>query len=219
VSEIRAAAKAEPKQEIIPAQRNAPVNLPVDSFLPGANQAQLADGEVLRQVLEPYHSMCGILTNRLTVVKAVHTLWRKGDFRESVLLMCKMKDPAVAVDLLSRAQIKTAKDFTLDMAVEFLPLMQELMASRFEDYIVVALEMSGVLLKGFSSLIKMTRATIGQGRDQVDISKEERLDKCNKCFSIFMSMEGSVRTIAQHDGRVGTTAQELLRGFDSAKLW
>ena len=48
------------------------------------------------------------------------------------------------------------------MAVEFLPLMQELMASRFEDYIVVALEMSAVLLKGFSSLIKMTRATVGQ---------------------------------------------------------
>jgi len=39
------------------------------------------------------------------------------------------------------------QDFTLDMAVDFLPLMQELLSSRFEDYIVVALEMTGVILK------------------------------------------------------------------------
>ena len=30
-------------------------------------------------------------SHRLTVVRAVHTLWRKGEFRESVILMCKMK--------------------------------------------------------------------------------------------------------------------------------
>lgn len=195
------------------------MGLVVESFLPGAAQPPLADADVRRQVLEPHHSMCGIMTNRLTVARAVHTLWRKGDFRESILLMCKMKDPAVAVDVLTRAQIKTAKDFTLDMAVDFLPLMQELLSSRFEDYIVVALEMSGVLLKGFSSLIKLTRATIGQGREQVDISKEERLDKCNKCYSIFVSIEGTARTMARHDGRVGSIAQDLLRGFENAKLF
>ena len=203
---------------MVPSKRNQPVGLEVDSFLPGAGQQQLTEDEVLRQIAEPHHSMCGILTNRLTVVKAVHSLWRKGDFRESILLMCKMKDPAVAVDLLQRAKIRSAKDFTLDMAVEFLPLMQELMGSRFEDYIVVALGMSGVLLKGFSSLIKMTRATVGQSRDSVDISKEERLEKCNKCHGLFLGMEQTARQIARHDGRVGEHAQELCRAFDAAKL-
>jgi len=203
--------------KIIPAKRDNPAGLQVDSFLPGVGQQQVSDADVLKQVLEPHHSMCGIMTNRLTIMGAVHTLWRKGDFRESVLLMCKMKDSAVAVDLLKRAQIKSAKDFTLDMAVDFLPLMQELLSSRYEDYIVVALEMSGILLKGFSSLIKMTRATFSQG-GQVDISKEERLEKCNKCFQMFGQIEGTTRNLAKHDGRVGTVAQELLRGFDGAKL-
>jgi len=213
--EVREEVKTEGTREIITAKRKEPANLDVNSFLV---QGKGTDEDILKQVMEPHHSMCGIMTNRMTVAKAVQTLWRKGEFRESILLMCKMQDPAVAVDILTRANIKTAKDFTLDMAVDFLPLMMELMASRFEDYIIVSIEMSSVLLKGFSSLIKMTRATIGAGRDQVDISKEERLEKCNKCFDIFVRMESNVRSMARHDGRVGCAAQELLRGFDAAKL-
>lgn len=171
----------------------------------------------MKQVLEPHHSICGIMTSRLTTVQAVHTLWKQGNFRESILHLCKCNDPAVAVDVLNRAQIKSAKDFTLDVAVEFLPMMQEMLNSRYEDYVVVALETVGILLKGFSSLIKMTRAT-AQGRDQVDISKEERLEKCNKCYAYFMHMEARARALGAHDGRAGTAAQELLRGFDQSKL-
>jgi len=66
----------------------------------------------------------------------------------------------------------------------------------------------------------MTRATIGQpGREQVDISKEERLEKCNTCYSIFINIEGATRTMARHDGRIGSFAQELLRGFENSKLF
>lgn len=177
------------------------------------------DDEILGQVMDQHLSMCGILNNRLTITQAVHTLWAKGDFREAILLLAKMKDPAVVVDVLTHAQIKTAKDFTLDMAVDFLPLMQDLLASRFEDYITVALEMTNILLKGFSSLIKMTRAVAGSStRGEVDISKEERLQKCNHCFVILQQIETEARGMAKHDGRVGTHAQELLRSFDAAKL-
>ena len=75
------------------------------------------------------------------------------------------------------------------------------------------------LLQGFSSLIKMTRATMGQGREQVDIVKEERLEKCNKCYDMFVGIEDTARTMARHDGRVGSNAQELLRSFDGSKLF
>ena len=171
------------------------------------------------QTMDQHDSMCGILTNRLTITRAVYTLWQRGDFREAILLMSKMKDPAVAVDVLTHAQIKTAKDFTLDMAVDFLPLMQELLASRFEDYIVVALETTNVILKGFSSLIKMTRAVAGSSqRGEVDMAKEERLEKCNKCFAILQQIEAGAQSISKHDGRVGAHAQELLRTFEQAKL-
>eukprot|EP00658_Telonema_sp_P-2_P005482 TRINITY_DN12047_c0_g1_i1.p1 TRINITY_DN12047_c0_g1~~TRINITY_DN12047_c0_g1_i1.p1 ORF type:complete len:670 (+),score=113.01 TRINITY_DN12047_c0_g1_i1:73-2082(+) len=203
---------------LIPAHRDTPVGLDIDAFLPGGKPTQMPDDEILRQTMEQHHSMCGILNNRLTILRAVHTLWAKGDFREAILLMAKMKDPAVVVDVLTHAQLRTAKDFTLDMAVEFLPLMQDLLASRFEDYIVVALETTNVLLKGFSSLIKMTRAVAGSARGDVDISREERLDKCNKCFFILQHIEAESHKIAKHDGRVGTHAQELLRSFDAAKL-
>eukprot|EP00656_Telonema_subtile_P046073 TRINITY_DN5239_c0_g2_i1.p1 TRINITY_DN5239_c0_g2~~TRINITY_DN5239_c0_g2_i1.p1 ORF type:complete len:483 (+),score=93.88 TRINITY_DN5239_c0_g2_i1:244-1692(+) len=203
---------------VIPASRQAPLGLDINAFLPGGQPTQMGDDEILGLCMDQHHSMCGILNNRLTITRAVYTLWAKGDFRESILIMCKMKDPAVVVDVLTHAQIKTAKDFTLDMAVDFLPLMQDLLASRFEDYIVVALETTNVILKGFSALIKMTRAVASSSRGEVDISKEERLEKCNKCFAILQQIEKNVRNIARHDGRVGTHAQELLRSFDSAKL-
>lgn len=209
---------------VIPARRDSPLGLDIAAFLPGGAVAnQMNDEEILAQTLDQHHSMCGILNNRLTITRAVYTLWAKGDFREAILLMSKMKDPAVAVDVLTHAQIKTAKDFTLDMAVDFLPLMQDLLASRFEDYIVVALETTNVILKGFSSLIKMTRAVAGASgpagnRVEVDVAKEERLNKCNKCFSILQQIESGARAIGKHDGRVGTHAQELIRSFESAKL-
>lgn len=207
---------------VIPAKRNTPLGLDIAAFLPGGGVDLADDAEILAQTMDQHHSMCGILNNRLTITRAVYTLWAKGDFREAILLMSKMKDPAVAVDVLTHAQIKTAKDFTLDMAVDFLPLMQDLLASRFEDYIVVALETTNVILKGFSSLIKMTRAvagaSAGPNRAEVDLAKEERLHKCNKCFSILQQIEVGARAIGKHDGRVGTHAQELIRSFDSAKL-
>ena len=62
------------------------------------------------------------------------------------------------IDVLTHAQIKTAKDFTLDMAVDFLPLMQSLLASRFEDYIVVALE--GYCLLSWRHKFTTTKGTI-----------------------------------------------------------
>lgn len=67
-----------------------------------------------------------------------------------------------------------------------LPILRDLMSSKYDDFVTTALEFTEVLLRNFSTLISDTRSSCASLPErQLDLPREDRLRKCNACHDQF----------------------------------
>merc|ERR1712039_722293 len=74
----------------------------------------------------------------------------------------------------------------LDACQALLPILRDLLGSKYEDFNITALQFIEVLLQNFSRLISDTRLSCASIPErQLDLPREERLRKCNACHDHF----------------------------------
>ncbi|XP_072013551.1 katanin p80 WD40 repeat-containing subunit B1-like [Amphiura filiformis] len=199
---------------IIPSDRNEPAGLDMNAFLPpnmqGAREEapskrKQSESEVMESIQKGNTSMCAVLSSRRQNLDVIRAIWTAGDVKTALESAINMKDQAIVVDLLNILCLKRAL-WNLDLCVITLPKIKELITSKYENYVQTACTSLKLILKSFTGLINNNIRTPYQG---VDISREERYNKCSKCYTYLLAMRGMVEERQHISGKMGSTFREL----------
>lgn len=217
--------KEDKDDDIIPMSADKPTGLDLDDFLPKSYQRsygyqrnfpEMSEAEVLSSIMRGHESMLAVLKNRERNLQIIYSLWKNKDLKTAVDSAIAMNDTAVIVDLLTVITHRPGL-WNLDICVVLLPAIYSLLQSKFEMYMTVGCDALRLILRNFSSVIKSnilsSPQTVG-----VDISREERYNKCVKCYNSLVQIRAFLLKRQTVPGKLGHTFRELhiiLQNLDS----
>nr|CAB3257952.1 katanin p80 WD40 repeat-containing subunit B1 [Phallusia mammillata] len=196
---------------VIPADRQDPVDLDVNAFLPPKREASTApttaanDNEAISIIRKGIQSMRIVLTNRHKNLEIVRALWTSGDVMTSINAAVKMEDQALVVDILNILVLKPSL-WSLDLCMKMLPQIKLLITSKYETYMNVGCNSLKLVLKNFAQVI---RSNLKTPPSAVDISREERHRKCKACYQDLASIRSILESKQQTSGKMGSQFREL----------
>eukprot|EP00916_Digyalum_oweni_P002128 GHVL01003957.1.p1 GENE.GHVL01003957.1~~GHVL01003957.1.p1 ORF type:complete len:312 (+),score=51.95 GHVL01003957.1:60-995(+) len=135
------------------------------------------------QTYKGHKNIMSTLTKRLSNVRAARSYWTSGSCKGLLLHIEKVNDLAVTCDCI-KGIIRSRDDpFTLEECSLLLPILREVVKSDQQEFIIVGLQATQRMIRHFGDIIRRTReyARIHQSAP-VDISREERLERCNRCY-------------------------------------
>ncbi|XP_041749299.2 katanin p80 WD40 repeat-containing subunit B1-like [Coregonus clupeaformis] len=206
---VVAMAKAKPQPSVILSTRNEPIGLNVGDFLPPARNNRpsvLGDDEALAQIRKGHDTMCVMLTSRHKNLDTIRAVWGSGDVKTSLDSAVSMKDLSIVVDILNIVNLKPSL-WKLDLCTAILPQIEELLQSKYESYMQTGCMSLKLILKRFWPLISDTLTappSVG-----VDITREERHQKCKACYKQLKNLSNVVKNKADQVGRHGSAFKEL----------
>lgn len=216
----------EPDQEaeslkLVPSMSDKPTGLSADDFLPnqfgkmsvsnsspfGWPQTELSESEVTSSILKGHGNMMAVLTARSRHINIIKQLWHSKDLKTAAEQAVAFNDQSVIVDLLSVIVLRPAI-WNLDICTTLLPSIGQLLLSKYESYVNNSFTAMKVILKNFATVIKSNidapGTTVG-----VDISKEERANKCMECYKELVKIRSGILKRQTMAGKVGLQYREL----------
>lgn len=164
---------------------------------------------IRKKILQEHNVMCTILSQRVANLRVLREYWIQGNIKGSIDALVKMNDVAVAVDFFNLAEKSLASNYlTLDICKEILPILRNLLSSRFEGYVTTALKYVKLLLESFSTVILETRALAAE-QVGVNLAREDRLQRCNECYAHFKSIAPHIVPITKKHRGIGILAREV----------
>ncbi|ONM12112.1 Katanin p80 WD40 repeat-containing subunit B1-like protein [Zea mays] len=160
----------------------APTGHPYSSR--GSNQASEApiiasDEDVLSLIMERHDLFLSSTKSRLMKLQIIHQMWERNDIRGVLSAMDRMGDHAVCADMAS-VLMEKSETITLDLCTSILPVVTDLLESKIDRHLVVALELLVKLVRTFGPMI---HSTVSSGPCVgVDLEAEQRRERCNLCF-------------------------------------
>ncbi|XP_034385475.1 katanin p80 WD40 repeat-containing subunit B1 isoform X1 [Cyclopterus lumpus] len=201
------AVKSKPK--IIPSSRNEPIGLNVADFLPSSPNNRggaLSDEESLSQLKKGHDTMCVMLRSRHKNLETVRSVWAREDIKSALAAAVSMNDLSIVVDILNIINLQPSL-WKLDLCTTILPQIDQLLHSKYESYIQTGCTSLKLIMKHFWMLISDTlKATPSVG---VDITREERHQKCRACCKQLKNLSHLVKNKAAQVGRHGSAFREL----------
>lgn len=166
---------------------------------PSAQQAQVPPsqslGQVMQQVQQKHQQMVGVLRRRASHIQRIKEIWTQGNLAGLQDLLKMPQDEAVFCDFV-RSTMRTRHvigTLNLDACQALLPVVRDLMSSKYEDFVFSAFQFSELMLQTFRDIILDTRRSSQQMPErQLDLAREERLRKCNTCFEVFREIQGKL---------------------------
>jgi len=155
-----------------------------------AKRSVAEDLEAIPVLMGQHSQMMGVLQRRLDQVRRLKELWAVGDMAGLTSILNMPQDHAAFCDL-ARAIMQQHHEgaLSLDACQILLPILIDLLSSKYEDFVTVSLQFTQVLLAKFGDLIADTRRSCsGKLERQMDLACEERLKKCNACYEHFKEM-------------------------------
>ncbi|XP_069031186.1 katanin p80 WD40 repeat-containing subunit B1 [Embiotoca jacksoni] len=203
------AAKLKPQPKIILSSRNEPIGLNVADFLPPSpNQrpGALSDEEALSQIKKGHDTMCVMLSSRHKNLQTVRAVWAREDIKSALDSAVSMNDLSIVVDILNIINLQPSL-WKLDLCTTVLPQIDKLLQSKYESYMQTGCTSLKLIMKHFWMLISDTlKAAPSVG---VDITREERHQKCQACCKHLKNLSPVVKNKALQVGRHGSAFREL----------
>lgn len=198
---------------VVPAQRDKPLGLNMDAFLPaGAADAMEATPEmdaadIIEGVTTGHSSMLNILALRLRNTRIVRSHWTEGDHKAAVETMLELNDQSVVVDVLNVMKLKP-KLWSLDMSNMLMPECTKLIDSQFESHVTTGTATVQMVIKCFGQMVTQNlRSPPAPGG--IDISREDRYEKC----VLFQTHVKMLRKAMAHrlntPGKIGSSLRAL----------
>ncbi|KAI1285470.1 Katanin p80 WD40 repeat-containing subunit B1 [Halotydeus destructor] len=202
--------------ELIPEARDQPAGLDIDEFLPKhlqdtmrlgyIPQPEMSESEAMQAIIRGHKSLVTALSHRKKNIQIVLAMWSTKDPRNALEQAFTMDDQSVIVDILNIITLKPSV-WTLDMCQQLLPCIHELLQSKYECYMSVGCGALKLILKNFAAMIK-TNITAPPGVG-VDISREERYNKCMSCYNQLLSVRAFILKRQTLQGKLGRSFREL----------
>ncbi|MGH0127121.1 UNVERIFIED_CONTAM: hypothetical protein FKN15_052671 [Acipenser sinensis] len=202
-------APSKAKPPVILASRNEPIGLKASDFLPPAknnNQPALNDDDALSQIRKGHDTMCVVLTSRQKNLDTVRAVWSSGDIKTSLDSAVTINDLSIIVDILNILNLKPSL-WKLDLCTSILPQIEKLLQSKYESYVQTGCTALKLILQRFLPLIAdnlTAPPSVG-----VDITREERHQKCKACYKQLRNLRNVVKSKAGLVGRHGSAFREL----------
>mmetsp|Transcript_7941 Transcript_7941/g.28279 ORF Transcript_7941/g.28279 Transcript_7941/m.28279 type:complete len:827 (-) Transcript_7941:62-2542(-) len=218
--------KAEKRAKVlVPAEREAPLGLRYEDFLPKATLSMSNGGKlrsydaagVMRAITHDRASFISVVQRRLSELTTCSAMWGGGNLRSALTHLSRLDNPAMTCDFLRSADLRS-RAIKLESAAVLLPLVVNLLGSSLEDYSAVALRALQQLFSDFSTFVLDTRsaAAFAAGRGGgVNISMEEKLERCNTAHAEFERARPTVMALSRKPGSTGRIARALRADFDA----
>lgn len=202
-------AKSKPQPKIILSTRNEPIGLNVADFLPSSPNNRggaLSDEEALSQIKKGHDTMSVMLSSRHKNLETVRAVWAREDIKSALDTAVSMNDLSIVVDILNIINLQPSL-WKLDLCTTILPQIDELLQSKYESYLQTGCTSLKLIMKHFWMLISDTlKAAPSVG---VDITREERHNKCRACCKQLKNLSNMVKNKAAQVGRHGSAFKEL----------
>lgn len=202
-------AKSKPQAKIILSTRNEPIGLNVADFLPSSPNNRggaLSDEEALSQIKKGHDTMCVMLSSRHKNLQTVRAVWAREDIKSALDAAVSMNDLSIVVDILNIINLQPSL-WKLDLCTTILPQIDKLLQSKYESYMQTGCTSLKLIMKHFWLLISETlKASPSVG---VDITREERHQKCRTCCKHLKNLSNMVKNKAAQVGRHGSAFKEL----------
>ena len=78
-------------------------------------------------------------------------------------------------------------------------------------YALTALKTAHMLFKAFSEVIRST--LLSRNAPGVDLSREERIDKCSTCLNAFLTLKRQLEPLEGRKDEIGSLARSLLHSL------
>ncbi|XP_054165433.1 katanin p80 WD40 repeat-containing subunit B1-like isoform X2 [Oppia nitens] len=202
--------------EMIPETRDHPAGLDLDEFLPKhlqdtmrlgiQPQPEMTEPEAMSAIRRGHKSIVTVLSHRRKNLCIILAMWSAKNSLNALEQAIHMEDQSVIVDILNVIILKPAV-WTLDMCQILLPCIQDLLQSKYESYMSVGCAALKLILKQFAPTIK-TNITAPPGIG-VDISREERYNKCMSCYNHLLSVRAFILKRQTLQGKLGRCFREL----------
>lgn len=195
---------------------NSAGGLNFDDFLPAHVQSlsrgprsavPLSENEALDKIGSGHNGMMVAMMHRLHGLRQVHARWNPKDPKAALEVAISLRDPAVLVDLLNILVLRAGL-WNLDLCALLLPSMHELIQSKYEPQMATAITAIKLVMKNFGAIIKDTVA--GPRSVGVDLSREERYEKCTGCHEALMTIRSFLLKRQTMQGKVGSEFRDLL---------
>uniref|UniRef100_A0A0V0GA12 Katanin p80 WD40 repeat-containing subunit B1 n=1 Tax=Triatoma dimidiata TaxID=72491 RepID=A0A0V0GA12_TRIDM len=202
--------------DFVPMTADRPSGLDIDDFLPKTYQKGLSysqtvpdmsEAEVLSSIMRGHDSLMAILESRTRNLQIVYSLWQNKDLKSAVDAAVNMSDNSVIVDFLGVITHKPGV-WNLDICVIVLPAVYDLLKSKYETHMRVGCDALRLILRNFTPVIK-TNVLSGSSAVGVDISREERYQKCVKCYNSLLSIRAFLLKRQTLQGPLGQSFREL----------
>ncbi|KAJ7383140.1 Katanin p80 WD40 repeat-containing subunit B1 [Desmophyllum pertusum] len=221
---------ANKQKDMIPSERDKPAGLQLSDFLPArtpmvnekdANNEQnirpknpaMSEKEAVSTLAKSHESIAAIMTSRLKNLSVVARFWGDGDIKNAVQISVDMNDQAVLVDLLNVLCLKQTL-WNLDVCSLVLPHLKDLISSKYESYVQAGAMAIKLILRNFAPVIKSNMAAppVSVG---VDLVREERYNKCHKCYLHLRSIREALSSKTSISGKMGSLFREMSLAFSS----
>lgn len=176
--------------------KKAPRRGLIDDFMPPAqvNESKKvvggglhAENQAAFRVIGKDHSdVCSIFKSRLGVLKEARSVWSVSEPKLALEVAINSGDPSALVDLLNVLHLKRTL-WTLEMSLLVLPELHSLISSKHSSHVKCGCKMVKLILKSFGPLIK-TNLTTPPSHGGIDITREERYERCLTCHSHLTSL-------------------------------
>ena len=169
--------------------------------------SQLSESEVTSSILKDHTNVMAVIMQRSRHLEIIRRLWHSKDAKTAVEQAVEFNDPAVVVDLLSVIILRPSI-WNLDLCLNLLPPIGELLLSKYESHVTGAGAAIKLILKNFGTVIRSNIDTPSTSVG-VDISKEERLNKCLDCYRELVKIRSTILKRQNIQGKVGHSFREL----------
>ncbi|CAI5737661.1 unnamed protein product [Peronospora farinosa] len=145
--------------------------------------------------------------------------WEKGRLNDGLRYignLPKGKREAVVVDVLRITSLESL-GVDLEACVLLLPLIIEVLESKFELYLSVGVEAGHKLFDAFSPIVKDSRNARQCRSRTINFAGEERVQWCNTCDSYFQEMQQRVQYLVEtcNYSAIRSKVHNLIRALDN----
>ncbi|XP_061613665.1 katanin p80 WD40 repeat-containing subunit B1 isoform X2 [Phyllopteryx taeniolatus] len=193
--------------QIFPIGRNEPTGLNVADFLSGRRCGILNENEVLNHIHNGHATMCVMLSNRRKNLQSVRDVWARQGIKSALDAAVSMNDLSIVVDVLNIINLQPSL-WKLDVCATSLPQIDKLLQSKYESYLQCGCTSLKIIMKYFWPLIWETLRA-GPSSVGVDVTREERQQKCRVCCKRLQNINNVVKSKAAQVGRHGCAFGEL----------
>ncbi|XP_026680023.1 LOW QUALITY PROTEIN: katanin p80 WD40 repeat-containing subunit B1 [Diaphorina citri] len=165
------------RDQIVPMNLSAPIGLDMEQFLPKSYQthqgkSSMSESELMSTIFNGHDKMMAVLRNRQRSLGLVYMAVNNKNMEAGIDTALSMNDGTVMIDLF-KSMLGQGNVWNLELCSAILPVIQDLLQSKYEMYITTACDTLNLILRTFGPVIKNNMKWSG-GSIGVDISKEER---------------------------------------------